>query len=185
MLKRKTITNSVVTSFAMVALWPAISGAQQQAPASVVQVANVSQTELAPTVAVPGTIFSRNDVQVTAGVSGQLLMVAEPGTYLNEGDSVARLDSRPLELQRAEQEALVFIAIILTQEIQLQLVFDPLCYHFQTAAMCQLNNRTRDGRRIGVAPSNIVYEGTVHFEVGDRKLFEISQAGMPHTEVID
>lgn len=31
--------------------------AQQQQPASVVQVANVPRVELAPTVAVPGTIF--------------------------------------------------------------------------------------------------------------------------------
>ena len=54
--------------------------AQQQMPAKVVQVAEVSRTELAPTIAVPGTIFSRNEMQVTAGVAGQLTMVAEPGS---------------------------------------------------------------------------------------------------------
>ena len=60
--------------------------AQGQLPAKVVQVAQVSRTELAPTVAVPGTIFSRNEVQVTAGVAGQLTMVAEPGTVVAKGD---------------------------------------------------------------------------------------------------
>ena len=67
--------------------------AQQAPPASVVQVASVSRAELAPTVAVPGTIFSRNDVQVTAGVDGQLQMVTEPGTFVEKGASIARIDS--------------------------------------------------------------------------------------------
>lgn len=95
--------------------------AQQQPAASVVQVASVSRTELAPTVAVPGTIYSRNDVQVTAGVTGQLTMVAEPGTFINRGDSVARIDSRPLMLQRAEQEALLQRAEINVKQLESQL----------------------------------------------------------------
>lgn len=95
--------------------------AQQQPPASVVQVASVSRAELAPTVAVPGTIYSRNDVQVTAGVAGQLVMVAEPGTFVNMGDSVARIDARPLLLQRAEQEALLQRAEINVRQLESQL----------------------------------------------------------------
>jgi multidrug efflux pump subunit AcrA (membrane-fusion protein) len=76
--------------------------AQQQPPASVVQVANVSRAELAPTVAVPGTIYSRNDVQITAGVPGQLQIVKEPGTFVDKGDIIAQIDNRTLLLQRAE-----------------------------------------------------------------------------------
>ncbi len=95
--------------------------AQQQAPASVVQVASVSRTELAPTVAVPGTIYSRNDVQVTAGVTGQLIGVAEPGTFIEKGDSIARIDSGPLQLQRAEQEALLKRAEINVRQLESQL----------------------------------------------------------------
>lgn len=95
--------------------------AQQQAPASVVQVANVSRTELAPTVAVPGTVFSRNDMQVTAGVAGQLTMVAEPGTYAEKGQVIARIDSRTLLLQRAEQEALLERAEINIRQLESQL----------------------------------------------------------------
>ena len=73
----------------------------QQPPAPVVQIAYVAETEIAPTVAVPGTIYSRNDVQITAGVAGQLTMVAEPGTVVNIGDAVASIDKQPLLLQRA------------------------------------------------------------------------------------
>ncbi len=67
--------------------------AQQAPPASVVKVASVSRAELAPTVAVPGTIYSRNDVQITAGVTGQLQMATEPGTFVEKGASIARIDS--------------------------------------------------------------------------------------------
>ena len=95
--------------------------AQQQPPASVVQVAAVSEAELAPTVAVPGTIYSRNDVRVTAGVAGQLVMVAEPGTLLTLGDAIARIDTRTLLLQRAEQEALLQRADIIVRQLESQL----------------------------------------------------------------
>jgi RND family efflux transporter MFP subunit len=97
------------------------AAAQQTPLPSVVQVASVSRTELAPTVAVPGTLFSRNEVRVTAGVSGQLEMVAEPGTYVSKGDSIARVDSRPLKLQRAEQEALLERAEINVRQLENQL----------------------------------------------------------------
>ena len=85
------------------------------------QVANVTRTELAPTVAVPGTIFSRNDLQVTAGVAGQLVSVAEPGTYIERGQSIAQIDNRPLLLQRAEQEALLERAEINVRQLESQL----------------------------------------------------------------
>ena len=93
----------------------------QPPPAKVVQVASVERTEIAPTIAVPGTIYSRNDVQVTAGVAGQLLMVAEPGTVVRAGEAVARIDKRPLLLQRAEQEALLERANINIRQLESQL----------------------------------------------------------------
>ena len=110
-----------VMSLTVAALGAAPVVAQQQAPASVVQVASVAKAELAPTIAVPGTIFSRNDLQVTAGVAGQLTMMAEPGTYVERGDAVATVDSRPLRLQRAEQEALLARAEINIRQLESQL----------------------------------------------------------------
>lgn len=93
----------------------------QQPPAPVVQIAYVSETEVAPTVAVPGTIYSRNDVQVTAGVAGQLTMVAEPGTLVEIGDAIASIDKETLLLQRAEQEVLLERAEINTRQLNSQL----------------------------------------------------------------
>ena len=109
------------TTTAIIALAAATTALAQEAPPAVVQVANVSKSELAPTVAVPGTIYSRNDVQITAGVAGQLVSVAEPGTFLEKGESVARLDAMPLMLQRAEQEALLARAEISIRQLESQL----------------------------------------------------------------
>jgi RND family efflux transporter MFP subunit len=95
--------------------------AQQQMPAKVVHVGTVERTEIAPTIAVSGTIHSRNDVQVTAGVAGQLLSVAEPGTIIREGEPLARIDKRALLLQRAEQEALLERAEINVRQLESQL----------------------------------------------------------------
>ena len=101
-------------------LLPVVAVAQQP-PAKVVQVASVERAEIAPTVAVPGTVYSRNDMQVTASIAGQLLVVAEPGTFVREGEAIARIDKRPLELQRAEQEALLARAEINIRQLESQL----------------------------------------------------------------
>ena len=112
---RNTITISLLC------LLTGTAFAQQEMPARVVQLAAVERTEIAPTIAVPGTIYSRNEVQVTAGVSGQLIMVAEPGTIVEQGDPIARIDKQPLLLQRAEQEALLQRAEINVRQLESQL----------------------------------------------------------------
>ena len=113
------ITTMICTGLLMLIAGAAV--AQTTAPARVVQVAAVERAEIAPTVAVPGTVFSRNDVQITAGVAGQLLTVAEPGTVVQRGESVARIDRQPLLLQRAEQEALLERAEINVRQLESQL----------------------------------------------------------------
>ena len=110
-----------LTTISLLCLMASTAFAQQQAPARVVQVANVERTEIAPTIAVPGTIYSRNEVQVTAGIAGQLLMVAEPGTVVRKGQPVALIDKQPLLLQRAEQEALLQRAEINVRQLESQL----------------------------------------------------------------
>ena len=107
--------------FASMTFFVATAVLAQQPPAPVVQIAYVSQTEVSPTVAVPGTIYSRNDVQVTAGVAGQLLMVAEPGTVVQAGATIASIDKETLLLQRAEQEVLLERAEINIRQLNSQL----------------------------------------------------------------
>lgn len=111
------------TRFILAGLACLVTGiaAAQQPPAPVVQIAYVTETEVAPTIAVPGTIYSRNDVQITAGVNGQLTMVAEPGTVVTAGEAVAGIDTAPLLLQRAEQEVLLERAEINIRQLNSQL----------------------------------------------------------------
>jgi RND family efflux transporter MFP subunit len=104
-----------------VPLFTATAAFAQQPPAPVVQIAYVAETEVAPTVAVPGTIYSRNDVQLTAGVAGQLTMVAEPGSVVEAGQTIASIDKETLLLQRAEQEVLLERAEINIRQLNSQL----------------------------------------------------------------
>lgn len=106
---------------AAILLLLSIQAFAQQQPARVVRVAEVSRTELAPTVAVPGTIYSRNEMQITASIAGQLVMVAEPGTVVARGEPIASIDKQPLSLQRAEQEALLERAEINIRQLSSQL----------------------------------------------------------------
>lgn len=76
-----------------------------QGQPSAVVVAAVEEASLTPTQPIAGTVFSRHDVQITAGVEGQLIYVAEPGTVVAAGEVIATLDVAPLKLQRAEQQA--------------------------------------------------------------------------------
>ncbi len=84
-----------------------VSSLAQQAPASPVRVNTVQETLFAPTIEIVGAIHSRHNVRLTAGVAGRLDFVAEPGTLVEQGQEVARIDPLPLTLQQAEQQALI------------------------------------------------------------------------------
>lgn len=81
------------------------AAAQQQMPPASVVVQPVEKMNISPTVPVTGTVYSRDDVQITLGVDGQLEYVAEPGTRVKKGEVVARIDTTQLELSRDEQQA--------------------------------------------------------------------------------
>jgi len=70
-----------------------------------VTVGEVLTEEMAPEVHSAGTVFSRNEILITAGLAGRLAWVAEPGDYVEQGAAVARFDCAYLALQRDEQMA--------------------------------------------------------------------------------
>lgn len=110
--------SAVSAFFALSVLLSGTAPAQQQQPPKIVQVTKVVRAKIAPTVSVPGTVYSRNDVQITAGIAGQLEMVAEPGTVIKKGEPVARIERTTLLLQRAEQEALLERADINVRQLE-------------------------------------------------------------------
>lgn len=70
--------------------------AQQNGPAPVV-VSVAAKRLLAPVTPYPGTVISRNQARLAAEVDGRLEWVAEVGTVLRKGETVARLDEVLLE----------------------------------------------------------------------------------------
>jgi RND family efflux transporter MFP subunit len=91
---------------------------QAQRPAQVVRTATVQMAEIAPSMSVPGTVYSRDESQIMAGNTGTLSFVAEPGTLVKKGDVVASIDKKTLRLQRAEQVALLDRAKISIKQLE-------------------------------------------------------------------
>ena len=114
MRKSRVIAATLLILFSLPAL-------TQQPSAALVQIAYVEKTEVVPTVAVAGTVYSRNEMQVTASLAGSLSMVAEPGTVVAAGQAIAQVDTGPLLLQRAEQEVLLERAEINVRQLNSQL----------------------------------------------------------------
>jgi RND family efflux transporter MFP subunit len=77
----------------------------QQAPAPSVAVTTARIVRMAPSMALPGTVVSRNDSKLASEVEGRVAWVAEVGTAVKQGDVVARIDSDVAGLQLASDKA--------------------------------------------------------------------------------
>ncbi|GGO70300.1 efflux RND transporter periplasmic adaptor subunit [Bowmanella pacifica] len=97
------------------------SAVANQPPASPVRISEVKQSTFSPTVELVGSIFSRHNVKLTAGVAGRLEWVAEPGTQVVKGEPVAKIEPQPLLLQQAEQQAQIKRATINLHYLQREL----------------------------------------------------------------
>ncbi len=79
--------------------------AQDQDDPTSITVTEVLEIDVAPSVPAAGTVFSRNETQITAGMAGRLMWLAEPGDYVEAGKAVATFDCEMLGLQRERQVA--------------------------------------------------------------------------------
>jgi len=70
-----------------------------------VAVQPVVQLEAPATIPVTGTVHSRHELQVTAGIDGRIAEVAEPGSLVRRGEPLVRIDTTAHELRRAELQA--------------------------------------------------------------------------------
>lgn len=87
------------------ALFSAPNFAAQTVP--IVEIEAVQQQQLVSQFVGHGTVYGKQNVTLTSGVSGLLTFVAEPGQSVEKGDIVAKVDLLPLQLQQAEQRALL------------------------------------------------------------------------------
>lgn len=81
--------------------------AQFEMPPPAVVVREARLTELAPSVDVPGTVYSRFDARLASELPAKISWIAEVGTMVEEGDTVARLDDISYRLLEMEAQSRV------------------------------------------------------------------------------
>jgi RND family efflux transporter MFP subunit len=81
--------------------------AQQGMPPPAVVVVEAEMLQLAPSVDVPGTVISRFDSRLASELAAKLVWIAEVGTVVKEGDTVARLEDFTFKLLETEAQARV------------------------------------------------------------------------------
>ncbi|ASG66839.1 efflux RND transporter periplasmic adaptor subunit [Idiomarina piscisalsi] len=101
-----------------------LSTATYAANEPVVSVATVEQKKLSPAIRVTGHVQSRYQTELSSGISGIVDWTAEEGEYVNEGDTVAKLDTTQLQLE--EQRLAVRIMRQKVEVKRLQQEFDRL-----------------------------------------------------------
>jgi RND family efflux transporter MFP subunit len=84
-----------------------MSARAQEMPPPVVIVEDAAMRMLAPTIDVPGTVVSRFDARLAAEVSAKLEWIADVGTVVEKGDTVARLDDVTFQFSEKEAESRV------------------------------------------------------------------------------
>ena len=91
--------------FALLAMVPA-SGFAQWGPASVVT-DKASLRLLSPSVEVPGTVVSRYDSRLASELDAKLVWIAEVGTEVKKGDTVAKLEDFTFKVREMEAQSRV------------------------------------------------------------------------------
>ena len=74
-------------------------------PPAPVSVAEARLAQFAPLLWAPGSVVSREDARVASEQDGRVTQVAEVGTQLRKGDTLAQIDDSLLRLQQRQNEA--------------------------------------------------------------------------------
>ncbi len=95
------------------------------APPVPVVVTTARAENLGASLSATGTVVSRNDARIAAEVGGTLAWIAEPGTRVARGDTIARIDPERLALELRDNEAAVKrleaqLSLLATQRQRLQ-----------------------------------------------------------------
>lgn len=98
---------STTTTFALFALLAGPGVLAQGMPPAAVIVDEARLTMLAPSVDVPGTVVSRYDARLASELNAKLEWIAEVGTRVEKGDTVARLELITFRLLEMEAESRV------------------------------------------------------------------------------
>lgn len=83
----------------------ATASAQQGRPAPTVSVDMATNESMSAVFLAPGTVVSRNDARISAEISGRIMSIAEVGTRVAKGDTIAQIEDRSLKLQLRDDDA--------------------------------------------------------------------------------
>ena len=83
------------------------SAAAQEMRAAHVVTEHIALQMLAPSVEVPGTVVSRYDSRLASELAAKIVWIAEVGTEVKEGDTVARLEDFTFKIREMEAQSLV------------------------------------------------------------------------------
>ncbi len=116
----KRVTPCLTLLLAASAAWAA------DAPPPVPVVVTTARSEqVGSTLAATGTVVSRNDARISAEVAGPLMWIAEPGTVVKRGETLARIDGERLGLALRDHEAALKrldaqLSLLVTQRTRLE-----------------------------------------------------------------
>lgn len=143
--RHRTIARTAVVVLSALLFAMPLALAQDEEEAVPITVTEVLSTDVSPIVPAAGTVFSRNETQITAGMAGRLDWVAEPGDIVTAGDAVAKFDCELLSLQHERQIAEADRATVTLENLQREL--DRLESLIATSAVSELQlERTQASR---------------------------------------
>jgi RND family efflux transporter MFP subunit len=116
----------------------------QDPPASPVNVALARKELVAPALSVPGTVISRDDSRIAAEVEANLVWIAEVGTRLKKGDTLARLNDRELNLRLRSNEAEIARLKAQSEYLKRQVQRLTQLASTNTAALAELDQTTSE-----------------------------------------
>jgi len=91
----------------MTTLFISLSAIGQNFPAPSVNVVAAKMSSLAPVSWMPGTVVSNNDSKLAAEISGRLIQLVDIGSSVNQGDVLAKIDDKLLQIALIEAQAKV------------------------------------------------------------------------------
>lgn len=100
------INKTICSGLAVIGLSFPLSVTAQYGPANVVT-ETATMKVLAPSVEVPGTVVSRFDSRLASELAAKLVWIAEVGTEVKKGDTVARLEDFTFKIREMEAQSLV------------------------------------------------------------------------------
>jgi RND family efflux transporter MFP subunit len=133
-------------------------------PAAPVKVGKASKQSISTMMTATGTVVSRNDARIAAETPGRLTWVAEPGTQVERGGVLARVDDAALKLKLRDNDATIARLEAREKYLQSQVERFERLLAQKIASQSQLDEATsqRDMTAQEIAQARVARDQTLH-----------------------